>query len=178
MRIRAAVPADAASKARVHVDSWRETYPGIVPAEYLASLSYRKREAVWMDILAAGRPAECNFVAEAASGEIVGFAGGGPEGEGNRPYAAELYAIYVLAEHQRAGLGRRLVSAVAGRLLSDGLRTMLVWVLEDNPPGLPVLRGPRRDDCRPHDRYDGGAELPELAYGWNDMHRLNLEDYH
>ncbi len=134
MRIRAAVPADAASKARVHVDSWRETYPGIVPAEYLASLSYRKREAVWMDILAAGRPAECNFVAEAASGEIVGFAGGGPEGEGNRPYAAELYAIYVLAEHQRAGLGRRLVSAVAGRLLSDGLRTMLVWVLEDNRP--------------------------------------------
>ena len=41
MRIRAAKPADAGSLARVHVDSWRSTYTGILPDEFLAGLSYR-----------------------------------------------------------------------------------------------------------------------------------------
>lgn len=172
MRIREAVPADAASMARVHVDSWRETYPGIVPAEYLASLSYQKRESVWTDILSAERPAECNFVAETDDGEMVGFAGGGPEREGSRTFRGELYAIYVLEEHQRAGLGRRLVSAVVRRLLSDGLNSMLVWVLEGNRPACRFYEALGGTIVDRTTVTMGGAELPELAYGWNDIARL------
>ena len=44
MLIREASPTDAAAIARVHVDSWRTTYAGIVPADYLANLSYTRRE--------------------------------------------------------------------------------------------------------------------------------------
>ena len=172
MRIRAAVLADAASMARVHVDSWRKTYPGIVPAEYLASLSYRKRESVWADILAAGRPDESNFVVETGDGEIVGLAGGGPEREGNAAYRGELYAVYLLEEHQRAGLGRRLVSAVTRRLLSDGLRSMLVWVLEDNRPACRFYEALGGTIVDRTTVTIGGAQLPELAYGWRDITHL------
>ena len=49
--IRRALPEDAATIARVHIDSWRETYAGIVSAEYLKNLSYSDRTARWEDNL-------------------------------------------------------------------------------------------------------------------------------
>ena len=79
VRIRTADPADAGPMARVHVDTWRTTYSGIVPAEHLAGLSYRDRESKWVDILTIASPTTSNFVAEAEGGEVVGFAGGGLE---------------------------------------------------------------------------------------------------
>ena len=83
VRIREAVQADAGAMARVHIDMWRTAYAGIVPDEHLAGLSYERREAVWVQILSRDEPAQCNFVAETVGGEIVGFAGGGPEREGD-----------------------------------------------------------------------------------------------
>ena len=32
-------PGDAAELALVHVQAWRETYPGVLPAAYLARMS-------------------------------------------------------------------------------------------------------------------------------------------
>lgn len=51
MLIRPARMADADAIARVHVDSWRTTYPGIVPDDYLATMSYEQRSGVWQRIL-------------------------------------------------------------------------------------------------------------------------------
>ena len=104
IRIRAATPEDAASIGRVHVDSWRSTYAGIVPADYLACLSYRNRESAWKQLLTADRPGTCCFVAETEDGDIVGFANTGPEREGNSIYGGELYAIYILEGYQRMGI--------------------------------------------------------------------------
>lgn len=39
MHIRKAAVEDAAAIAKVHVDSWRTTYKGIMPSDYLNSLS-------------------------------------------------------------------------------------------------------------------------------------------
>ena len=97
MLIREASPSDAAAIARVHVDSWRTTYAGIVPADYLANLSYTRREQFWRDILSTPTPSGCVYVAAQDTGEIVGFASGGPERSGNAIYRGELYAIYLLA---------------------------------------------------------------------------------
>ena len=51
MRVRTAEPRDADSLARVHVDSWRSTYAGILTDEFLAGLSYRDRESFWEQVL-------------------------------------------------------------------------------------------------------------------------------
>ena len=48
--------------ARVHVDTWRTAYSGIVPADYLASLSYKDGQSRWDDILSTDRPATSTFV--------------------------------------------------------------------------------------------------------------------
>lgn len=42
MQIRKATINDAEGIAKVHVDSWRTTYKGIIPDEFLYNLSYKK----------------------------------------------------------------------------------------------------------------------------------------
>ena len=172
MRIREAVPADAGPMARVHIDTWRTAYAGIVPAGHLVGLSYHDREARWVHILTRDQPAECNVVAETQGGEIVGFAGGGPEREGDRTYLGELYAIYLLQEHQRKGAGRRLVFAVARRLLSVGFNSMLVWVLEDNRPARRFYESLGGEQVGRKTIEIGGAGLVEISYGWRDITSL------
>jgi len=63
MLIREASLTDTAAIARVHVDSWRITYAGIVPADYLAKLSYAQREQFWCDLFSTPTPSGCVYVA-------------------------------------------------------------------------------------------------------------------
>ena len=161
--------------SKVHVDTWRTSYAGIVPAEHLVGLSYRDREARWEQILTAGRPTESNFVAETVAGDVVGFPGGGPEREGNPTYRGELYGIYLLEAYQRKGLGRRLVSAVAHRLLADGFGSMLVWVLKDNRPACWFYETLGGERVGRKTIAIGGADLVEVSYGWRDIADLIVE---
>ena len=171
MHIRRATVEDAAGIAQVHVDSWRTTYAGLVPDDYLASLSVEQRKQNWRAILSAPAGAGVVYVAEVIPGHIVGFASGGPERTGNALYTGELYAIYLLAPYQRQGIGRRLMSAVVEQLIAAGHRSMLVWVLTTNPArlfyealgGQPVAEQPINN---------GQATLQETAYGWQDIQHL------
>ena len=124
---------DAAGIARVHVDTWRSTYRGIVPEEYLASLSYEKRCEVWRRVLTRTHGSEVVYVAEDRKSQIVGFASGGKERTGDPDFLGELYAIYVREGSQGKGIERQLASGVAARLLLDGMQSMPVWVLAENP---------------------------------------------
>src|SRR3712207_3259974 len=109
--IREASLEDVPAIARVHVDSWRTSYRGIVPKGCLAGLSYEHFEERWRGwLLGVGDPRWTYRVAEQPpSGRIVGFASGGPrQGPAYADYGVELYALYLLREHQRAGIGRGL----------------------------------------------------------------------
>lgn len=171
MLIRRAEPNDAAGIARVHVDAWRATYAGIVPAEHLNGLSYERRESTWTSILADADSSKVSFVAESPSGSIVGFASGGPEREDDPVYEGELYAIYLRDTFQGRGIGRSLVSSVAEHLASTGHRSMLVWVLADNLHRrfYERLGG---EPVREKSITIGGLALVEVAYGWLDVSAL------
>lgn len=154
--------------AKVHVDSWKTTYRGIVPDSYLSSLDIEEREESWKQIFAAGFAESVLLAAENEQGEVVGFASGGRERTGKYPYSGELYAIYLLEEYQRRGIGRKLFSELASRLIDKGYSSMLVWVLADNP-------------CRPfYESFHpvqvdeetieiGGTPLQEIAFAWSDI---------
>src|SRR5216684_1937696 len=126
--VRPAVLEDAEAIARVHVASWRTTYRGLLPADFLASLGEEPYTDRWRRVIG-GRSSRV-FVVE-ANGEIVGFASCGRERAGEIGFAGELYAIYVLDSAQRHGHGRELVRAVAGALRAMRLKDMIVWVLRD-----------------------------------------------
>ncbi len=50
-QISEATQEDAAAIARVHVDSWRMSYRGIVPEGFLAGMSYEDVEGSWQEWL-------------------------------------------------------------------------------------------------------------------------------
>jgi GNAT superfamily N-acetyltransferase len=167
-RIRKARIEDAAAIAHVHVESWKTTYSGIVSDEFLASLNKEERTRMWQEQIRADTISM--LVAEDGTG-IFGFAAGGELREKRDDYDAELYAIYLLHERQKQGVGRRLSLALASALKSRGLRSMLVWVLEQNPSvsfyeRLGAVRVARKAV------NIGGADLEELAYGWPSIDRM------
>ena len=167
MEIRAAYPSDAAAIARVHVDSWRTTYRGIVPQDFLAALSYERRGHMWRGILSPASGSSFVYVVEDPGGQIVGFVSGGPTRDAAPDYSGELYAVYLLQDPQHHGLGRRLIGALVQRLIQAGMMSLLVWVMADNPARkfYEALGGQYVYDKRVS---IGNAQLVEVAYGWRD----------
>jgi L-amino acid N-acyltransferase YncA len=168
--IRVATLQDAGAIARVHVESWRTTYAGMVPAEYLASLDVGQREVSWREWL----PLDIDvFVAE-VDGEVVGFVGGGAIREPVEGFDAELFAIYLLRDAQRRGIGMALLKRLAGSLKARGYRSMMAWVLEDNSSGEFYSRsGGVRVASK--EMEVGGVMLPVVAYGWGDLEGIIVE---
>ncbi|MBA3871050.1 MAG: GNAT family N-acetyltransferase [Anaerolineae bacterium] len=169
INIRRAEPADAQAIATVQTASWRTTYAGLIPAEFLASMDIGRRAAVWHTGLTDSTRRHCYFVAEDADGQVVGFASGGPEREGHPIYKGELSAIYLLDSYQKQGIGRRLVQAVAGWLHENHYHNMLIWVLAGNTQGIQFYEaiGGQRIDSKTINI--GGENLEEYSYGWLDL---------
>ena len=93
MLIREATAADVPQIARVHVDSWRTTYAGIVPADFLEGMSYEDFEVRWRGWMSESGGYGIFYVAELPPDQIIGFASGGPRREDQYPeYEGELYA--------------------------------------------------------------------------------------
>jgi len=168
MIVREAKVDDAPAIARVNLDTWRTAYRHIVPADYFANLAYETRESNWREILLnAKNTADFACVAENEFGKVVGFAAGGSERTGNYAYRGELFAIYILEEYQRRGIGRQLVRSVAAKLADRGLNSLLVWVLADNSAWkfYEALGGEKVDG---RETIRAGIALKEIAYGWTD----------
>jgi len=159
---------DADSIAFVHVQSWKTTYVGIVPDAYLASLTPESRAEMWKEWLNEGQA--LTFVAEDATG-VFGFASGGKARDTIDGYDAELYAIYVLQQKQRRGVGRSLVRKVAKALRDNGFRSLIVWVLAKNPSVDFYVRL-RGSPVADKEIEIGGARLTEIAFGWTSLDDL------
>jgi len=167
--IRSAMPEDAAGIAAVHVDSWRTTYPGILPDRYLVGLSVAEHERRWRRLL--GNPParrRQTKVACGADGVIVGFGSMGPQRTALKGYGGEFYALYLAEQVQGVGIGRRLLAAMAQDMATAGTGSAVVWVLRDNPArffyerlgGTLVAEQPIRV---------AGIQVMERAYGWLDL---------
>src|SRR5262249_27500113 len=162
--LRRAAPGDARPIAEVRINAWRATYAGMVPAAYLAAMSVDDNTAQWQRILSAGPNTTSVFVAD-DGGEVAGFACGNMLPEQKHGFDAELTAIYLRRDRQRAGVGRRLVAAVAAAQREHGAKGLVTWVFAAN-----------RNARAFYERL--GAELVteqpfhEAGYGWRDLDPL------
>ena len=175
VRIREAEASDAEAIARVRVQSWQSTYRGLLPEEYLQSLSVDDHARNWRSILSARGLQGFTYVAESEDGTVTGFALGGAERTGDARYTGELYAIYLLQAQQRQGVGKRLIAAVARRLLEEGMASMLVWVLAENPSRW-FYEAMGGEYLYEKPIYIAGGEYVEAAYGWPDIGELTALD--
>jgi GNAT superfamily N-acetyltransferase len=171
MIIAPATPDDAAELGRVHVQAWREAYPGLVPDAVLAALDPAERAALWTRILATD---EIVLLARHPAGAIHGFIAAALQREpGILPFAAEIGALYLLRVAQRQGLGRALMAGAARTLLARGLGSASLWVLDGNTAAIAFYTalGGRIVHQRP---LPARRDWPghETAYAWDDLRTL------
>ena len=127
--VRPAKAADAPEIARVHVESWRATYPGLVPQSVLDGLSVERRTDFWSGLLR--DPGETRTWVGEVDGRIAGFVGTGLPDDPGVP-GAELKSIYVSSTAQGIGLGRLLLETAVRDLVERGFSSAILWVLTAN----------------------------------------------
>lgn len=167
--VRRACPGDERGIASVHVDTWRHTYRGIIPEDYLSRLAVdERRTANWLRRIS--DPQVSVHVVVDREGKVVGFACGGRVQEPHPVYCGELHAIYVRPDMQGRGLGRSLFAAVVSDVAQMGFQNLLVWVLKENRHRdfYERLGGRVVDEGQ---TVRGGAALALLGYGFDDLTR-------
>ena len=168
--IRQAKVGDASGIAAVQIASWKSTYSGIVPSHFLVSMNLEVQTKMWESQLTDDN--NLIFVAEDELG-LIGFASGGKLREIVGDYDAELYAIYLMPEKQRQGIGRVLMLKLVLGLRTKGLKKLLVWVLEKNPSvGFYECLGGTKITHK--SIQIGGVDLQEIAFGWPSLDLENI----
>jgi ribosomal protein S18 acetylase RimI-like enzyme len=162
--IQKAQVADAEKIAEVHVESWRTTYAGQFPDEYLAALSVPARTEIWRELLEKHQAHVSLFV---ENGVVAGFVSSGKsrDQDSTSQGAGEIYAIYLKAEHQGRGLGRQLWNAAISSLKEQGFSSAVVWVLDTNLPARDFYKkmGCQLDGATKAESI-GGKPIREVRY--------------
>jgi len=164
--LRRAKPADSAAIARVHVETWRAAYAGLVPDAYLVSMTEAGQTSSWRQTLRQGSGS--NLVAEAPDGQVVGFGSCGRPRLGDLSFQGEVYALYVAIDWQGKGFGRQLLGALFSALRGTGVSNAYLWVLAGNPARFfyESMGGTRIAERQ---ESFAGTLLDEIAYGWRDL---------
>ena len=181
IKLREAEIADRFALARIIINATSSAFKGRVPEHCLTSLGVSESATNWRRSLEQDMQNKHLFVAEVESCDVVGLilAGARPEGltestdesQSIEAYTAEVISLQIEPAWQRVGLGYKLVHHIAGVLLNEGHRNLLVRVLVDNPNVTFYEKlGARLLGSRDYDWE--GYETRELIYGWEDLSKL------
>ena len=167
--VRTPEPTDAAAMARVHVDTWSETYRGIMPDQLLdAPDLIDRRQRMWTQILAEAAPSKFTCAVAESDGRLVGIAMTGPpenvgsandgpeQSRASRPEDRHLYVLYAYQSMHGTGVGQDLLDAVI-----DPTVTTALWVADPNPRAQAFYskNGFVSDGTIKTDEYDGVREV-------------------
>ncbi|WP_448832384.1 N-acetyltransferase family protein [Camelimonas sp. ID_303_24] len=175
-RVRAAVPDDVETVARVHVAAYRETYRGMMPAEELERITVALSASGWGQVIAESRETKgVSLQVAVHEGRIVGLGTCCPQRSlklRRMGYDGEISSLYVLPAFQGLGAGHALAQTLATQLRGAGFRAMALWTLAGNLRARAfyerfggVARLEREEPC-------AGGALVEVAYGWDDVSAL------
>ena len=128
MKIRVANKQDAKGVAKVHIDTWKVCYKGIVPDSYLDSFNYTERTKGWEKGLC--DESQFNFVAEKDK-KIIGWVTFGINRDKRLETIFEIYGIYVLPEYWGDNVGISLFTSAMKKLETKSPKIVTLWVLEE-----------------------------------------------
>ncbi len=159
-------PGDSLGLAQVHVQSWRETYPGLLPAGYLERMSVPLYARRWRHQLTRARPTELVLAAEGPDG-LIGYCAGAFDAEASP--RAEVFTLYLLREAQGFGLGRRLLRNAARVFHDQGAASLVLWVLADNERARRFYAHLGGEPVAERAVRGWGGGLTEVRYDWCDI---------
>ncbi len=108
------------------------------------------------------------YVAEVLAHGVVGFADFGEAREAIAAYEGELYAIYLLPEFQRKGIGAELFNLGVEYLVGSGKSSMYLLALEVSPYRTFYEKMGGQVVGRKQTEIEG-VRYDELVYGWNSL---------
>ena len=175
--IRRADLSDETAIAGLQQATWRETYPGLLPASMLENLELPRLCRNWRsDLLRQDDDLDYGvFIAETHTRQALGYATCG--GANGRALASlgqgEIHQLYVTASHLRRGIGRALLLACSRWMLTRGIFSGGLWVVRGNYGAREFYKalgahcvGERRDSMH-------GWLIPVVGYAWADLETLS-----
>lgn len=109
-------------KSRVHWQTWREAYDGILPADFQEQMTLDKCR-----FYSQKYPENTLIALDGA--KVIGFVSYGDFRDLDIR-AGEIIALYVLKDYYGKGVGQQLMQAAVAAL--DAYQEIVLWVLEDN----------------------------------------------
>jgi ribosomal protein S18 acetylase RimI-like enzyme len=164
--------ADEPAIARLHADSWRAAYRGILGDDFLDDTVVANRRELWRTRFSEIHRKDQLILVGEEHGEIQAFACAFLDADPE--WGTLLDNLHVLPGLKRRGLGRQLISAVAENIRRHGLRSMLhLWVYEQNVQarGFYERLGGVVSDCVGEAAPDG-SHVNVLRYGWRELSLL------
>ena len=155
---------EARAVAELQVRTWQAAYPGIVPEEYLASLSVEKFEKMWHGTIIKGVPQL--LVARESETQLGWVAFGPSRDQGAAATDAEIWAIYVGVPHWGRGVGRQLWLQARERMRAQGFESVSLWAFPENQRAGRFYAGLGFEvDPKSHKQFTlGGAQLNEIRF--------------
>lgn len=171
--IRSARLEDSGEIAEIHAAGWRASYRGQIPETVLDGPLIEEFVASWRRRLITAPSCHMVLVAvERDTNRIMGFASAGQSRSRTMGPDGELYTLYIDPSLWRQRLGVRLISAAATRLQLFGKRQLLVWALAGNSAARSFYERLGGELIGERVERVGGVSLPEVGYGWRDIHDL------
>lgn len=129
IEIRPATEIDISQIAVLHVESWRETYRGLMSDAVLDDPDFMaRREAFWTARLTDQRASGPRMAVATRCSMVVGIAMAGRVIEPDADWDTQLYVLYTYASVHGLGAGKALLDAVV-----DSSATVGLWVADPNP---------------------------------------------
>jgi ribosomal protein S18 acetylase RimI-like enzyme len=165
--VRLARPTDAGEVARVYIESWHDTYPGVIPTSLLRSMTPRGQTARWSAAIRA-QSGEGVLVAENDRYGVVGMASLGPARDRALGFDGEVYTLYVDPGFYERGVGKSLLTASFALLRKRGFTSCIIWAhARNNARFFYEALGGRLIAERNGKLM--GEPTPEVAFGWKKL---------
>ncbi len=162
LSVRQARPSDAADLARIYIESWQDTYAGLISHSLLGAMSLKNHTLRWQATM---RGPGAVLVAEDANYGAIGLASLGAARDGALGFDGEIYTLYVDPTFLGRGAGRALMAGAFERLKDRKYRSCLVWAhARNNACFFYEAMGGRRIAERTTRTM--GEATPEVGFGW------------
>lgn len=166
MIIRPAQASDLPRMAQLHAASWKDTYRGILPDDFLERQVEKDMAQQWQ----AAEITADDLVLLAENVDLLGFIAIWCRPD---PFIDNLH---VSPELQSQGIGRALMQAAAGELLARGKRTAYLWVMTENHRAIRFYEGlgGKRVDSATKSFFGNKASLVKIF--WADFSAVLARD--